>query len=109
MKILDYTTFCAAEDVKKLLYQQWLGLCAQDTTPSHYYCGITNDPDRRKEQHESELGETINYLCVCKCASSEIAGEVEELMAKKGFDIGDVDFGGNGGAEDSVYVYLFKK
>lgn len=109
MKILDYTSFCDAKNVQELLYQQWLGLCAQDTTPSHYYCGITNDPDVRKKDHEAKLGKTIDYLCVCQCDSAEIAGEVEELMAKKGFDIGDVDFGGNGGTDDSVYVYLFKK
>lgn len=69
-----------------------------------YYCGITNNIEDNLKKHNIK-----NHLVVCKCQDAKIAAEAEDSLGKAGFDIGDVNHGGNGGAEDSVYVYMFKK
>lgn len=108
IKILDYTEL-TARAIAELLHAQWLIHHTASDTKSQYYCGITDNPERRKAKHEKELGKSINYLCICKCATADIAGEVEGMMKDKGFDIGYDPYGGNGKTEDSVYVYLYKK
>lgn len=69
-----------------------------------YYCGITNNIKQNLLRHNIS-----RYLVCCQCASFDVAKEVEEKLGREGFDIGDVKHGGNGGAEDSVYVYMVKK
>lgn len=83
-------------------------LCAvvfdDDPNRGQYYCGITNDIKQNLSRHSIS-----GYLACCQCASFEVAKTVEEELGKEGFDIGDVNHGGNGGTEDSVYVYMVKK
>ena len=74
-----------------------------DAKTSDYYCGITNDIQANKNRHNVK-----DYVVVCKCPNASIAAEVETLLGRDHFDIGERG-GGNGGADDSVYVYMYKK
>lgn len=75
-----------------------------DVRTSDYYCGITNDIQANKTRHNVD-----DYVVVCKCPNASIAAEVETLLGDRdGFDIGKRGEG-NGGTDDSVYVYMYKK
>lgn len=71
-----------------------------------YYCGITseNEETNTLERHQIE-----SFSTIVKTGSQTVAAEVERKLGEEGFDIGDVDYGGNGGNEDSILVYMFKK
>ena len=68
---------------------------------SDYYCGITNDVERRAKEHNAEF---INYV---ESDSKETAIAAEILLGKNGYDIGKK--AGNGARENSVFVYIYKK
>ena len=75
-----------------------------DLKTEDYYCGITNDIQANKSRHKVD-----DYVVVCKCPNASIAAEVETLLGDRdGFDIGKRGEG-NGGTDDSVYVYMYKK
>ncbi len=65
-----------------------------------FYCGITNDLERRKGEHN-----VASFVCTHKCHSFGVAQEVEQELHELGYDTGEQL--GNG-AEDSVYVYMYK-
>lgn len=44
-----------------------------------------------------------------KCKDLKTTGDVEKLMEREGFDIGDPAHWANGGDEESEWVYLYKK
>lgn len=73
-----------------------------DLKTEDYYCGITNDIQANKSRHKVD-----DYVVVCQCPNASIASEVERLLGQDGFDVGER--AGNGGADDSVYVYMYKK
>lgn len=62
--------------------------------------GITNDPKRRKGEHESD-GESVTYWRDWKADSEQIARDVEAHFLKKGCK------GGSGGGFNPTYVYVF--
>lgn len=74
-----------------------------------YYCGITNDLDKRMAAHRREdfLIED-DKVFAWNCSTAEVAAEVEKCMGKH-VDIGDTNTLGNGGVETSTIVYLLKK
>lgn len=75
-----------------------------------YYCGITNDLDTRMEAHRNgDFSIVDNQVYAWNCDSLKVAAKVEEQLGKLGFDIGNVERGGNGGSPDSTIVYLIKK
>jgi len=78
---------------------------------SDFYCGITNDPDERKTQHESQDhgGRIITKMLAVKCKDKDTAAEVETKMDGEDFDIGNPPHEANGAKEDSKWVYLYKK
>lgn len=81
-------------------------IAAKDAAPnpvkySNYYCGITNDLDRRKGEHKAP-----RYLYTCTCPSFEIARKLEQMLHNAGFDTGEQVGNGN---EDSVNVYMYRK
>lgn len=76
----------------------------EDPNRGQYYCGITNEISQNLSRHKID-----GYLICGRCASFDIAQKVEEELGAAGFDIGEVCHGGNGGSEDSVYVYMVKK
>lgn len=65
-----------------------------------FYCGITNDIDRREGEHNA------TYLGHVKAQSFDAAKRLEAQMHAEGFDTGKQL--GNG-QEDSIYVYVYKK
>lgn len=65
-----------------------------------YYCGITNDVDRRANEHNATILGVIEYT------SADFAKELEAKMHDEGFDTGKQL--GNG-QDDSIYVYVYKK
>lgn len=65
-----------------------------------YYCGITNDIERRVREHNAEC---LGYI---KAETAQDAKDLEVLMHEEGFDTGDQL--GNG-SSDSVYVYVYRK
>lgn len=78
---------------------------------SNFYCGITcniRDNYTRHKNDEFE-GKNFEYICIYKCKTSKIAAKVEQLLKHKGFDCGDTNTFGNGGNEESKYVYIFRK
>lgn len=72
----------------------------------NYYCGITSENEKTNTlaRHQIE-----SFSTIVKTGSQTVAAEVEEKLGEEGFDIGDVKRGGNGGNEDSILVYMFKK
>lgn len=65
-----------------------------------YYCGITNDIERRENEHSAD------YLGYVNCKTFETAKKLESMMHGAGFDTG-AQLGH--GQEDSIYVYVYKK
>lgn len=58
--------------------------------------GITNDPDRRKTEHDNP-----KYWTQWTADNETIARNVEEHFLHKGMK------GGSGGGENPTYVYIF--
>lgn len=65
-----------------------------------FYCGITNDIERRAQEHNAEI------LYYVKAKSLEEAKELEQALHDEGYDTG-VQLGN--GQDDSVYVYMYEK
>lgn len=82
-----------------------------DDNRNQFYCGITNDPETRKDTHEREDhdGREIVKMLVYECENVDIAIDTESIMGEKGFDIGTPRYPGNGADDDSKYVYLYRK
>lgn len=68
-------------------------------TKRNYYCGITNDLERRAKEHNA------NFILTKEMKSFEEAKIVEEALHAKGYCTGKQL--GNGD-EDTVYVYMYK-
>ncbi|MBQ0090644.1 MAG: hypothetical protein KBT27_15065 [Prevotellaceae bacterium] len=74
---------------------------AQGQKLSSFYAGITNDPDRREDEHNA------NFIGLVLCQSEKDAKELEKMLDEAGFDTGARP--ANGGNKDTKYVYLYKK
>jgi len=68
---------------------------------SRFYCGITNDLERRMGEHNA------TPLAWVKSNNAQAAIALEDKLGELGFDIGRNS--GNGADEDSIYVYIYKK
>jgi len=68
---------------------------------SSFYCGITNDLERRMSEHNAIPLEWV------KSNNANAAITLETELGELGFDIGGKP--GNGASDDSVYVYMYKK
>lgn len=86
----------------------WLGKYAQ-ADRKEFYCGITNDIERRLAEHNAQDWHVGEVVALADCGTADKAAEVEGLMREKGFDVGGSDNPGNGGVTDSTYVYLVRK
>lgn len=68
---------------------------------SDYYCGITDDLERRAKEHNvAGYCQTMHFL------TFEAAKAIEKELSSLGFDCGDQLGNGN---ENSVYVYMCYK
>lgn len=73
---------------------------------SRWYIGVTNNPEIRKNQHKSLNNKEPNFWKHWYCYSKENALEIEKYFHKKGM----LETSKTGGvAEDSKYVYVYKK
>jgi predicted GIY-YIG superfamily endonuclease len=70
------------------------------STYSYWTIGITDDPERRKKEHEAE-GKSVKYWSHWKADTEAIARAVEAYFIDKGMK------GGTGGGEHPTYVYVF--
>ena len=68
---------------------------------SDYYCGITDDLDRRAKEHNVD-----GYCLTMNLITFEAARDIEQKLSSLGFDCGNQL--GNG-TEKSVYVYMCYK
>lgn len=67
---------------------------------SLWYCGITADPDTRKEQHEN-AGENVKHWKHWQADSEQDARDIEDHFHKKGMK------GEGGGGKNPTWVYIF--
>lgn len=79
--------------------------------PADFYCGITNDIVKRKEEHEQNDydGNKIELIIALQCADMKTAADTEFIMHKRyGFYMGETETYANGAAPDSDYVYIYR-
>lgn len=69
--------------------------------PSDYFCGMTNNPERRRKEHG-----VSTLLAKTKCGDKECARNLMWDLVDADFDV-DKDV--MSGQDDSVYVYVYKK
>ncbi len=67
---------------------------------SNWYCGVTEDPDTRKKEHEGE-GESVTYWLQWKADSEKDAREIEDYFHEKKMK------GAGGGGKHPTWVYIF--
>lgn len=68
---------------------------------SDYFCGMTNNPERRRKEHGA-----TELLARTKCSDKECARNLMCELVEAGFDV-DKDI--MSGQDDSVHVYVYKK
>ena len=77
-----------------------------NTPLSRWYVGITNDPKRRKSEHQAEFGLSIRNYAVFYAYTKKTASQVEDYFSKKGTSNCP---GSRGAKDDSRWVYVYKK
>lgn len=68
---------------------------------SDYFCGMTNNPERRRREHGA-----LKLLGSTKCSDKDCARDLMRQLAKAGFDVNKDIMSGQ---DDSVHVYMYKK
>lgn len=66
---------------------------------SNFYCGITNDLERRKREHKLD-----DFLYTVKCKNFEAASALEKELEEVGFDCGSQIANGR---SDTIYGYIY--
>lgn len=66
----------------------------------NFYCGITNDIERREGEHSA------NYLDTLKCQNADTAKDLEAALHDEGYDTGKQT---RHGIKNSRYVYIYRK
>lgn len=74
-------------------------MSAEKKDYSIWTIGVTDDPDRRKEEHGQE--HSVKYWVQWRSDSETAARNVEEYFLDKGMK------GGTGGGGTADYVYIF--
>ena len=110
-KVKDATSF-SIDQIVGFVNNQYLSCfnINKDKTKDDYYCGITNNLDKRMEEHRCEDFEIVeDRVFAWNCENVDVAAKVEKRLGELGFDIGDTKTLGNGGVENSTIVYLLEK
>ena len=110
-KVKDATSY-SIDLIVELVNNQYLSCfnINKDKTKDDYYCGITNNLDKRMEEHRCEDFEIVeDRVFAWNCKNVDVAAEVEKRLGELGFDIGDTKTLGNGGVENSTIVYFLEK
>ena len=87
------------EDAVFYLKSLCTSMGAYPTNYSGYYCGVTNDLERRAGEHNAE------FLGYVTAKTAKGATDLEARMHQEGFNTGKQL--GNA-SDDSVYVYVYK-
>ena len=87
-------------DALQAFIQAYLYRYSYGETRNNYYCGITDDLDRRSKEHNASFIKTM------EADTFEGAKKLEKALDEAGFDAGD--HVGNG-TEKSVFIYMYKK
>jgi hypothetical protein len=113
-RIITDGTRCTPAIIAKYMNFDYLRFCSENgglLSKSRFYCGITNDIDANYSRHKNDefSGKDFEYVSIYMCASAANAASVESILQEDGFDCGNSATPGNGGTDDSIYVYMFKK
>ena len=106
----DFKEF-TADGIARALYHVYEKIKQDGDKASDFYCGITNDIVKRKEDHERDdyNAKAIDAVFTLQCKDMKTAADVELIMNKQfGFSIGETETYANGAAEDSDFVYLYR-
>lgn len=106
----DFKTFTSDEIARALCYA-FENIKQEEDKTSDFYCGITNDIVKRKEDHERDDygSKAIDIVITLQCKNMKTAADVEWIMHKRfGFSMGDTETYANGAAEDSDFVYIYR-
>ena len=110
IKYADFKKY-TADDIARALYHVYENIKQDGDKTSDFYCGITNDIVKRKEDHERDdhNGKAIDFVLTLQCKDMKAAADVEMIMRfRYGFCIGETETYANGAAEDSDFVYLYR-
>ena len=100
-----------ADEIARVLYYVFDNIKQDGDNTSDFYCGITNDIVKRKEDHERDdyNGKAIDFVLTLQCKDMKTAADVEMIMRFRfGFCIGETETYDNGAAEDSNFVYIYR-
>ena len=87
--------------LRRFAFSDWITKDLKPFDPYNYYCGITNNIEVRQNQHNAQF---LGYVETFNVTAARI---IEILMNYFGYDTGRR--AGNGGKENSVYVYIYRK
>ena len=93
-----------AKEILLLLFDLYPELQNSRSRRKRVYIGVTNDTERRAREHNITIDEII--FCA-QTANQRVAAKVEEIAKELGFEIGDVEYGGNGTNSYSIYIYAY--
>ena len=100
-----------ADEIARALYYVFDYIKQDGDNTSDFYCGITNDIVKRKEDHERDdyNGKAIDAVFTLQCKDLKTAADVEMIMRFRfGFCIGETETYANGAADDSDFVYIYR-
>ena len=91
----------SAEEILLLLMELYPAL-RDEANRKRVYIGATGNLAERLRRHNVK-----EVLFCARTANRRVAARVEELANQLGFEIGDVEHGGNGTNSFSLFVYAF--
>ena len=74
-----------------------------EDTKDNFYCGITNDPERRKGSDEHNVE---SYLVLLECQDGDTAKDLERMLNDAHFNVGNE---AGHGTDESVFVYMYRR
>ena len=101
-KILDETRYSLGEGGGRIVREIDMHIQENGGSLPGWYVGITNDPKRRRSEHERDNDRTWKDW---DAGSKEVAEEVENSFHEDGCQGKNNNSGGN---EDSHFVYAFR-